>query len=539
MTRTTKGLASAALITASALVLAGCAGGDSSDDSSSGDALTIGTSDPVFALDPAAAYDNGSWQVMIQVYPFLMNSPYGSAEVEPDIATSAEFTAPTEYTVKLKEGLKFANGNDLTASDVKFTFDRQLKIKDDNGPWGLLENLESTEAVDDTTVVFHLKQENDQTFPQVLSSPVAPIVDEDVFPADKVLADADIVKEKPFAGQYTIESFKLNDLISYKAFDGYDGLLGAPKTSDVTVKYFTNENNLRLAIQEKAVDVATRQLSATDVEDLAKNEDLKVYKGPGGEIRFIVYNFNTQPFGATTAEADPAKALAVRQATADLIDRDALSEQVFKGTYTPLYSYVPEGLPGATQSLKGLYGDGEGGPDGARAAERLKAAGVETPVTLNLQYNPDHYGASSAEEYALIKSQLEEGGLFKVDLQATEWTQFNKDRVQDLYPLHQLGWFPDYSDADNYLTPFFIDGGFLMNHYSNEEVNELIRSQLATVDRDERIGKIEQIQDLVAADLSTLPTTQGTQVAVAVKDVKGVEDTLDASFKFRFGPLSK
>ena len=59
-----------------------------------------------------------------------MNTPYGSPDVEPDIAVSAEFTAPTEYTVKLKPGLKWANGHDLTASDVKFTFDRQL---DDRG----------------------------------------------------------------------------------------------------------------------------------------------------------------------------------------------------------------------------------------------------------------------------------------------------------------------------------------------------------------------------------------------------------------------
>ncbi len=71
---------------------------------------------------------------------------------------------------------------------------------------------------------------------------------------------------------------------------------------------------------------------------------MKVVDGPGGEIRYIVFNFNTQPYGATTPEADPAKALAVRQAVADLIDREAIADQVYKGTYTPLYSYVPRRL---------------------------------------------------------------------------------------------------------------------------------------------------------------------------------------------------
>ncbi len=105
-----------------------------------------------------------------QVFEFLMNSPYGSSDVEPDAAESAEFTSPTEYTVKLKDGLKFANGHALTASDVKFSFDRQLKIAAPDGPSSLLYNLDSTDAVDDLTVVFHLKAANDQVFPQILAS---------------------------------------------------------------------------------------------------------------------------------------------------------------------------------------------------------------------------------------------------------------------------------------------------------------------------------------------------------------------------------
>src|SRR3954469_25222318 len=79
---------------ATALVLAACGGsdGDSGDSGSgSGGTLTIGTTDKVTTLDPAGSYDNGSFAVMNQVFPFLMNPPYGSPDVEPDIAESAEF----------------------------------------------------------------------------------------------------------------------------------------------------------------------------------------------------------------------------------------------------------------------------------------------------------------------------------------------------------------------------------------------------------------------------------------------------------------
>ncbi|KIP53379.1 ABC transporter substrate-binding protein [Leucobacter komagatae] len=530
---------SVALAGTAALLLSSCASGNGSEGGSgnAGGAITIGTTEVVTSLDPAGAYDNGSFAVMTNVYPFLLNNPVGESTVEGDIAESAEFTAPTEYTVKLKPGLKFANGNDLTSSDVKFTFDRQVAIGDPNGPSSLLANLDSVDAPDDTTVVFNLNSENDQTFPQVLSSPVGPIVDEDVFPADAILDDQELVKANPFAGPYAVTNFDKGNLIAYKAFDGYQGLWGAPKSDSINVKYFANESNLSQAIETKAVDVAFRNISATDVEKFEGTDGLNVVKGPGGEIRYIVFNFNTMPFGISTEDADAAKALAVRQAVADSIDREKISSEVFKDTYTPLYSYIPEGLLGANESLMGLYGDGEGGPDAERAAKRLADAGVETPVKINLQYAGERYGAASAEEYAQIKSQLEADGLFTIELQSTEWGQYTEDRVKDLYPAHQLGWFPDYSDPDNYLTPFFSPDNFLVNHFENAEAVKLIDEQRVTGDEGQRAALLEEVQDLLAADLSTLPMQQGSQVAIAVDGVDGV--TLDASFKFRFGSLTK
>ncbi len=536
--------AAAAGMTAITLALTACGGGGNDDEAGAGEggggeAITVGTTDKITSLDPAGSYDNGSFAVMNQVYPFLMNTPYGSPDVQPDIAESAEFTAPTEYTVKLKPGLKWANGNDLTSSDVKFTFDRQLAIADPNGPSSLLYNLESTEAVDDTTVVFHLKSENDQVFPQILSSPAGPIVDEEVFAADALTPDQEIVDGEAFHGQYVITSYDVNELITYEAYADYQGVLGAAKTPEVNVRYFADSSNLKLEIQQGGVDVAFRSLSATDVEDLRGNDDVKVVEGPGGEIRYITFNFNTQPYGAAQPDADEAKALAVRQAAAHLLDREALAEQVYKGTYTPLYSFVPAGLTGATEPLKEMYGDGQGAPDAAKAREVLEAAGVATPVELNLQYSNDHYGPSSGDEYALIKDQLEADGLFTVNLQTTEWVQYSEDRTADVYPAYQLGWFPDYSDADNYLTPFFLTENFLGNHYANPEVDSMILEQAVTADPAQRTELIGQIQEAVAADLSTLPYLQGAQVAVVGADVEGAEDTLDASFKFRYGALSK
>jgi peptide/nickel transport system substrate-binding protein len=531
-----RALVTVGVAAAVSLALVGCSG-SSGGSSSSAKSLIVGTTDVVTFLDPAGSYDNGSMAVQTQVFGELMNEKEGSSEVTPDLAASASYTTPTTYTVKLKPGLKFANGDKLTSSDVKFTFDRQQKIADPNGPSSLLANLVSTAAPDPTTVVFTLKVPNDQTFPQVLSSPAGPIVDEQVFSPDKVTPDTTIVKHEAFDGQYQIKKYNFNNLIQFEANPNYGGELTKPKTSNVDMKYYTSASNMKLDIQQGNIDVAYRSLSATDVASLKSNKNVKVVEGPGGEIRYIVFNFNTMPYGLKTATPSAAKSLAVRQAAADLVDRQALATQVYKGTYTPLYSYVPNGLTGATTVLKSLYGT-DGKPDLAKAKAVLTAAGVTVPVKLDLQYVSDgHYGPSSADEYALIKSQLEQGGLFTVNLQSTEYVQYSKDRVKDVYPAYQLGWFPDYSDADNYLTPFFTEGNFLGNHYSDPAVEALIAKEIGDTDKAARTADIQQIQAKVAANLSTLPLLQGSQVAVTGKTVTGA--VLDPSFKFRFGTLVK
>ncbi|WP_353809824.1 ABC transporter substrate-binding protein [Agromyces sp. SYSU T00194] len=520
-----------------ALVLAGCTGG--TDDTDAEAVLTIGTTEQVTSIDPAGSYDNGSYQVMNQVYPFLMNSPYGSPEVEPDIAESAEFTSPTEYTVTLKEGLTFANGDDLTASDVKFSFDRQLAIADPAGPSSLLYNLASVEAPDDLTVVFTLLTEDDQVFPYILSSPAGPIVDEEVFAADAVTSDADIVAAEPFAGQYTIEAFEPGTTISYRANPDYAGLLGPAATDAVEVRYYDDAANLRLDVEEGNIDVAHRTLSPADIAELRDDPEVQVVEGPGGEIRFLVFNLDTMPYGAATEEADADRALAVRGAVADLIDREALSEDVYLGSFTPLQGYVPTGLPGAGEPLLERYGDGAGGPDPDAAAARLDDAGVDTPVVLDLQYVTDRYGPDSEAEFTAIADQLEASGLFGVTLEGTDWETFGAQRAEDAYPAYQLGWFPDYPDPDTYLTPFFLPDGYLDNHYEDDEVTRLIIAQATEPDADARVATIEEIQDLVADDLPSLPVLQGTQAVVAGTDVTGLADTVDASLKFQYGALAK
>ena len=536
-----KKIMAAAVSVAAIASLAACGG--VKDDATAGNAITIGTTDKITSLDPAGSYDNGSYAAQIQVFPFLYAQDYNTSELSADIAADDGTwnSDGTQFTVKLKSGLKFANGHDLTSSDVKFSFDRVKKINDENGPSSLLANITDVKAKDDTTVVFTDSVPYDVTLKQVLSSPAGPIVDEESF-SDSKLTDADtIVKDNAFAGPYKLTSFKLNEALAYAKNDSYKGLTPA-KNDAVQVKYYADASNLKMAVQQGQIDVAYRSLTPTDISDLSKDKKVKVVTGPGGEERFLTFNFRIQPYGEKTSEPNAAKAKAVRQAVANLIDRDELASKVYKNTYTPMYSFIPDGLISHSDTLKSAYGDGNGKPSTDKAKKVLSDAGVKTPVDLKLQYNPDHYGSSSADEYAAIKSQLESSGLFKVDLQSTEWTQFNKDRVvtedsDGSYPVYQLGWFPDYSDPDNYLSPFFRDGNFVNNGYSNKEINDLIVKQAGEKDESVRENLLKEIQEKETDDLSTIPLLQGAQTAVTGTSVKGV--VLDASFRFRYASITK
>lgn len=517
-------LASTALV---GMALTACGSGKTSD---AGAGMIVGTTDKVISIDPAGAYDNGSMQVQTQVYQYLLNFPEGSTTLTPDAASKCDFTQPTQYTCTVKDGLKFANGNPLTANSVAFSFQRIVKINDPNGPASLLGAMKSVEAKDDKTVVFTLNAANDQTFPQILVTSAGPIVDEKTYPADKVLDDDAAVKAGGFSGPYTIAKYTKNQIAEFKANPDYNGAYNKPKVDDITMKYYSDANNLKLDIQNGNIDVAWRSLTPTDIESLGKAKGVKVHTGAGGELRYIVFNLKTMPGG------NDAQKLAIRQAMASSVDRQEIATQVYKDTYTPAYSAVPQGQVGAVESFKDKYGDA---PDKAEAAKFLTDAGVKTPVDIKLQYNTDHYGSSSTEEYNAIKRQLEASGLFKVDLQSTEYTTYSAERVKDAYPVFQLGWFPDFPDADNYVTPFFAPNNFLQSHYEDATMTKLLDSERTDADKTSRAATLKQIQDLVADQVPILPLLTGAQVAVGRDNIGGLDKTLDAAFKFRFTSLSK
>jgi peptide/nickel transport system substrate-binding protein len=525
---------------AAVLVLAVAACGSNRDDSSGsssggGGSYILGTTDTVTAVDPAGSYALGDSTLQYSLFQTLVTIPAGQTTPVGDAAESCEYDDPQTLTCKLKPGLKFSNGHDLTSSDVKYSFERSLKIGDPNGAAiYLLGDIAATDAKgnvtgldpnaietpDDTTVIFHLNKP-DVTFESLITYPGAgAIVDEEVFPADKKLADDEVVG----SGPYELASYSSGEQAVLQANDNYSG--EPAKTDQVFIQYYTDSSSLKQAVSNGEVDIAWDALGPTDIKALQSDSAVTVASGEGAAIRYWVWR----------TDSGPGKELAVRQAAAQIIDRAAIAKTAYADTVTPLYSSVPPGFPGSTESFKDAYG---ASPDVAGAKQTLQAAGVQTPVEITMGWTPTHYGPNTVDEANEFKRELEASGLFKVKLSSTEWEQYQTIYKEGAYDLWILGWYPDYPDADDYLSVFLVDGGFFQNGYHNDEVNQLVKEELGSTDNNLRLQNFQKLQEIEARDVPLIPSWVGNNVAAYNDTVQGVKETLDAAYIFRLWTITK
>lgn len=503
----------------------GYTGGTATSGGGGGGTIIRGTTDQPVSFDPAGAYDLPSYDVIYSVYQNLLTVPPGEAKAVPEAAQSCAFTNKTTFRCTMKDGLKFSDGSTLDAQDVKFSFERNVKIADPQGASSLLAGMKSVSAPDARTVVFRLKAP-DATWPLLLTAGSFAIVPSDKYPADKLQPNDQAIG----SGRYTVADFKSGQQTVLERNPNYTG--DSPARNDrAIIQYFDKGSALKLAVQRGDVDIAYRSLSPTDIQDLRNGGGgVKIVEGNGTEIRYLAFNTKLQPGASDTQK------LAVRQAVAQTIDRQAIADQVYNGTVTPLYSMVPQGVQYATKPFADRYGET---PNTGAAKKTLADAGVKTPVNLEVWWTPSHYGPASGDEYAEIKRQLDASGLFKVTLKSTEWNQYSEAAFTDKYPQYELGWFPDYPDADDYTAPFYSKSSFLNIHYSDPRMEKLLAAEKATTDEGRRARQFQQIQDIGARDVPTLPVWQGKQVAAVREGVTGVQETFDPSFIFRYWLISK
>ncbi|MFD5121795.1 ABC transporter substrate-binding protein [Streptomyces sp. NPDC058385] len=509
-----------------AALLAGC-GTDQGDAAGQGGAVVMGMSDDIQATDPASGYDPGSWLLFNNVFQSLLSFPKGSTEPEPEAAKECSFTdsGTRVYSCTLRDGLTFSNGHKLTSKDVKFSFDRMMNIGDDAGPAIMFPMLDKVETPNAKTVVFKLKHA-DATFPSKIASGAGSIVDHTAYSMDGLRTDGKAVG----SGPYKLDSFDKKKAV-FSVNPGYKGTARV-QNSGMTIKFFHGDQaGLKKALVGGDIDLAYRGLAAKDIAGIenstSTSNTMDVVEGTSAEVQHLVFNMK-----------DPvAGRLSVRKAMAYLIDRDALVDEVYQDTATPLYSIIPAGISGHNTAFFDTYG---AHPSPAKARAALRADGITGKVKITLWSTPSRYGPATDQELAAIAKQLNASGLFDADMKSIAFGQYEKDIKTGKYGVYVKGWVPDYPDPDNFTQPFFGAGNVLGNNYTNSTITGKIipetgaESDRASTDRD-----FEQLQNIVADQLPVLPVWQAKQYAVVRDSVYGLESCLDASTVFRFWEISK
>jgi len=398
--------------------------------------VIIGVTDTSASLDPADAYATHDWELIKNTGEGLLKWKPGTAELQ--LGLAADWPVISEdgltYTFKLREGIKFADGLALTAQSFAAQLTRLLTI----GPGETCPNavssalavpyLEQVAATVDVTIVVTLHAAIG-FFSQVLATAPYVPAHPDIFKADacNLFPTAPVYGVGPwFITQYTQAEQLVLEPNPY-----YNGELKA-QVDQVIIRYFADPQTLSLAVQNGEIDIAWRFIWPELISSLEEVANLTVSQVDAGPIRFLIINH-------TFAPMDDAN---VRKAAAAAIDRDEISDVVYSGKAAPLYSMVPPGFLGATEAFDTMYAS----PNLDLANEFLAASGytADAPLTLDLWYPPEHYGAETAAWMELITQQLEATGAIKVNLNAQEWSTSVTNLVGgEAYPAGVLGWFFD------------------------------------------------------------------------------------------------
>ncbi|MCV3240865.1 ABC transporter substrate-binding protein [Mesorhizobium sp. ZC-5] len=376
------------------------------------------------------------------------------------------------YTFKLHTGVKFHDGSDFNADDVKFSLDRARAENSTNAQKKLFAAIDTVEVVDPTTVKVSLKHPEGQFLYNMGIGDAIIVAPE----------SAETNKEKPIGtGPFKFDSWAKGSSIKLSKTDGYWG--------DAV---FLDKVEFRIVPDAAA---AIPALLSGDVQAFPFFQPDGVSQIEG-DPRFKVVIGSTEGETILTMnnKKPPFDKLEVRQAIASAIDRKAVIDAASNGLGQPIGSFMSPANP-AYVDLTATYPH-----DVAKAKEYLKAAGLEGGFSATIKLPPPSYARLGGE---VIASQLREVGI-NLEIIPVEWADWLSkvftDKDFDLTIVSHT----EANDIDIFSRP-----GYYFQ-YENPEFNKLIEELAVTNDeakRNELLGSAQKIlaQDVPAVFLYELP----------------------------------
>jgi peptide/nickel transport system substrate-binding protein len=331
------------------------------------------------------------------------------------------------------------------------------------------------------------------------------------------------------SGPYKLVSYKEKQSVDFEANPDYWG--DAPKTKRIRVRLFDKSSALKIALQNKEVDVAFRTLQPDENAFFKERPGFKLVEGDGPGIRYVVFNVTTKPWDNPD----------MRRALAAAVDREGVVREVFKGSAKALESMIPSLFPVSEPKWTQLYGPGPSDITAAKALvdRYLTAAGVPPAqlVKVDFWYSPTHYGDTEADVARVITQGLEATGRFEVSVSNVEWAEYGQKRRAGEIPVFLMGWYPDYLDPDDYLEPFADPNIFDPAKWEDAKMLDLVHASQRELDPAKRAGILKQAQAHMADQTPYVPVFQIPQFAATTDAVSGV--VLDPIQIFRYWLLEK
>lgn len=503
--------AAGGIAVAAALVLSGCSSdnGGNNGGGASGGIITVDNNEPQNPLIPAITNEVGGGLVLQNIFAGLVYyEADGAVQMESAESIESENDDNQHWTITLKDGLKFSDGSDVTASSFVDAWQYAASDPRFENQWWFANFAGYNDGGDDPenpTVVedsLALEVVDDQTFTVELAAPQSDFVISLGYTVFSPLPqaffdDPDAFGEAPVGnGPYKLEKWNHDEVISLVPNENYDGPRKAQNAGLDLKAYGTLDaaytdlisDNLDILKQVPSSQLASYK---DDLGDRAIDQPAAIWQGL--TIPQFLKHFEPGDEGNLR-----------RQAISYAIDREQITDKIFLGTRTPAVDYTSPVIDGWSDSIPGSEVTHF---DADKAKELWEQADAITPWdgTLKLTYNAD--GDHKAWTEAVANQLANNLG---IETEAVAYPDFAtlrgeiKNRTSE--GLLRSGWQFDYPGAYNILGALFITGaGSNDGEYASPEYDELVNKGATAASVEEANKYFEQAQEVLFKDLPVLP----------------------------------
>ncbi len=445
-------------------------------------------------LDPGYIYEKYPPLVINACYENLFKFYDNDSAPEPCLADTYEFSEDgMTLTVTLKDGITFASGNPMTSADVLFSINRCKNLQ--GNPAFIAETIDSMEALDDKTIVFHLTQADSAILSKLTYSSLA-ILDSAVVKENGGVdtahastsdtAQAYLDTTSAGSGMYVMTSYIPDEEVVLEKNPNYWG--EATNVDKYIVKIQPDSNTQMMTLSTGDIDVALNMTDDTMAE-LADAEGVEIINEATKTVGFVMMNMN-ETYGG------PVSNPKVQQAIRKALDYSGMQIICGEGTLTP-YAIIQSGFMGS----KGERADYMNLEEAkALLAEAGYADGFDIDMTVT---DLDMEGILLTDLAQKIKDDLAQVGI-NVNIVAQPWAAGYGDAYRDgTLGFTVMYWGTDYNDPNVQLE--FLPGGVVglragWTAEMNPELAAMYQETMAATDNDARIAVLEKIQDAMYED---------------------------------------